>query len=296
MPEWKQEITQQLAGLNLSATREAEIVEEVSQHIDDRYRELVTGGATEEESRRIALEEISEEKLLAKGLERVEHQVAQEPVVFGAREKMNILAGLGQDLRYGLRMLRKNAAFTAVAVVTLALGIGANTTIFSLADALLLRPFPVAEPGRLVAFQRQKVEEPNYYSSFSTPEYQDFGEQSKSFSGLAAYSPVTVSMTLNGGALRIDGEIVSGNYFSVLGVKPTIGRTFLPEEDQAAGAHPVAVLSADFWHRRFNSDLGIIGRSLTVNGHSFTVVGVAPAGFRGLYVGSSPAFWVPLAM
>ena len=149
-----------------------------------------------------------------------------------------------------MRTLRRNPGFTAVAVITLALGIGANTTIFSLADALLLRPFPVAEPGSLVSFLRQKVDEPNYYSSFSTPEYQDFGEQSKSFSGLAVYCPVTVSMTLNGEALRIDGEIASGNYFSVLGVKPALGRTFLPEEDQAAGAHPVAVLSSGMSRKR----------------------------------------------
>ena len=296
MPDWKEEITKQLAGLKLPPAREAEIAEEVGQHLDDRYRELLAGGATEAEAYRTALEEISEERLLAKGLERVEHQATQEPVVLGAREKKNILADLAQDLRYGLRMLRKNPGFTAVAVITLALGIGANTTIFSLADALLLRPFPVVEPSRLVAFQRQQIERPDSYSSFSTPDYQDFGEQSKSLSGLAAYSPVTVSVTLNGEALRIDGEIVSGNYFSVLGVKPALGRTFLPEEDQAAGAHPVAVLSADFWHRRFNSDRGIMSRSLTVNGHSFTVIGVAPAGFRGLSVGSSPAFWVPLAV
>jgi predicted permease len=296
MHDWRQEITKRLAGLNLSPAREAEIAEEVAQHLEDRYQELVVRGATEAEARRLAIEELSGENLLARGLRQVEAESEQEPMVPGGGGGSNLLASLGQDLRYGLRMLRKNPGFTAVAVITLALGIGANATIFSLADALLLRPFPVAEPGRLVAFQHQKVEEPHYYSSFSTPDYQDFGEQSKSFSGLAAYCPVTVSMTLNGEALRIDGEIVSGNYFSVLGVKPALGRTFLPEEDQVAGAHPVAILSADFWHRRFNSDRGTIGRSLTVNGHSFTVVGVAPAGFRGLYVGSSPSFWVPLAM
>ncbi len=296
MPDWKEEISKQLAGLNLPPAREAEIVEEVAQHLDDRYRELLAGGATEEDARRAALEEISEEKVLAKGLEKVEHQEPQAPAVLGASGGRNVLADLAHDIRYGLRMLRKNPGFTAVAVITLALGIGANATIFSLADALLLRPFPVADPGRVVSFQRQKVDEPSYYSSFSHPEYQDFREQNKSFSGLAVYDSVTVSMTLKGEALRIEGEIVSWNYFSVLGIKPAMGRTFLPEEDGVAGAHPVLVLSADFWHRRLNSDRQIMGKSLTVNGHSFTVVGVAPAGFRGLSVGSSPAFWVPLAM
>ena len=246
MPDWKEEISKQLAGLNLPPVREAEIVEEVAQHLDDRYRELLAGGATEEDARRAALEEISEEKVLAKGLEKVEHQEPQAPAVLGASGGRNVLADLAHDIRYGLRMLRKNPGFTAVAVITLALGIGANATIFSLADALLLRPFPVADPGRVVSFQRQKVDEPSYYSSFSHPEYQDFREQNKSFSGLAVYDSVTVSMTLKGEALRIEGEIVSWNYFSVLGIKPAMGRTFLPEEDGVAGAHPVLVLSADF--------------------------------------------------
>ena len=206
------------------------------------------------------------------------------------------LEQLWQDVRFGLRMLAKNPGFTAVAVLTLALGIGANATIFSLADALLFRPFPVAQPGTLVYFLRQNVDKPENYSSFSHPDYQDFREQGKTLSSLAAYSSVSVSTSLNGEATRLDGEIVSGNYFSVLGVKPALGRTFLQEEDQAEGLHAVIVLSADFWHHRFNSDPGIIGKTLTVNGHSFAVIGVAPARFRGLYVGSSPAFCVPLAM
>jgi predicted permease len=203
---------------------------------------------------------------------------------------------LWQDLRFAARMLRKNPGFTAVAVLTLALGIGVNTTIFSLADALLFRPFPVTEPDRLVALLRQKEEKPDDYSSFSYPDYQDFGEQAHALTSLAAYGSITVSMTLNGEADRIDGEIVSGNYFSVLGVKPALGRTFLPEEDHGGGAQSVILVSADFWRRHLNSDRAIIGRSLTLNGRSFTVIGVTPAGFRGLSVGSSPAFWVPLAM
>jgi predicted permease len=206
------------------------------------------------------------------------------------------LEQLWQDVRFGLRTLRKSPGFTSVAVITLALGIGANATMFSLADALLFRPFPVAEPGRLVALMRQMVDRPDYYSSFSHPDYEDFREQTQVLSGLAAFDSVRVSMTVNGEATRIEGEIVSGNYFSVLGVKPALGRTFVPEEDQTAGAHPVIVASDDFWRHRLHSDHEIIGKSLTLNGRSFTVIGVAPAGFRGLSVGFSPAFWVPLAM
>jgi predicted permease len=206
------------------------------------------------------------------------------------------LEQLLQDLRFSLRMLRKSPSFTAAAVLTLALGIGANTTIFGLADALLFRPFPVAEPGRLVVLMRQMVEQSDYYSSFSYPDYQDLRGQTRALSSLAAFDSISVSIAMNGEATRIDGEIVSGNYFSVLGIRPALGRAFLPEEDQVAGSHPVIVASDDFWRDRLNADREIIGRSLILNGRSFTVIGVAPAGFHGLSVGSSPAFWVPLAM
>jgi putative ABC transport system permease protein len=261
---------------------EREISEELRFHVERQAALNLEKGMSPEEARLAALRAFG-------GVEQIKEESRD---LRGVR----LLNDLAQDLRYGLRMLAKSPGFTAVAVLTLALGIGANTTIFSLADALLFRPFPVREPARLVALTRQKVEPPEYYSSFSYPDYQDLREQAKTLSGLAASSSIVVSMTMNGEATRIVGEIVSGNYFSVLGVSPAFGRAFLPEEDQAAGAHPVIVVSDDFWRQRLNADRGIIGKALTLNGGSFTVVGVAPAAFRGLSVGSSPAFWVPLAM
>ena len=154
MHEWSQEILKRLAGLNLPPAREAEIVEEVAQHLEDRYQELVTGGATEQEARRVALKELSDEDLLARGLRRVEQEVAQEPLVPGGEGGSNFLASIWQDSRYGLRMLVKNPGFTAVVVLSLALGIGANTAIFSLIDAVMLTTLPVRDPGRLVLLNR----------------------------------------------------------------------------------------------------------------------------------------------
>jgi len=299
MPDWKEEITKQLASLKLPPACEAEIVEEVAQHLDDRYRELLASGATEAEARQTALEEISEEKLLAKGLERVEHQVAQEAVVLGAREKKNILADLGQDLRYGLRMLRKNPGFTAVAVITLALGIGANTAIFSFVDQLLLRPLPFPEAERLVAPCYRVLRTSDVYNaSVSLPDYVFYRDHSTTLAALAAYTDIDVTLRLGDRQVRLPGEIVSSNYFSVLGVSPFRGRWFLADEDAVPGRNPVVVLGYGLWQQAFGSDPEVVGRHVVINGVSFAVVGIAPRNFVGwrLDRATKPEFWIPTMM
>jgi len=198
-----------------------------------------------------------------------------------------------QDLRYGIRMLSKSPGFTAVAVLSLALGIGASASIFSFVDALLLRPLPVKEPGQLVSIFTKSKQYTRDRSSY--PDYVDYRAQNHVFAGLAVYRLFPFSMSADGRPEVVWGNIVSGNYFSTLGVGTTVGRTFLPEEDDAPGVHKVAMLGHGLWQRRFGSDPGVIGKRVRLNGEDFTVVGVAARHFRGTERFMSCDLWVPAA-
>jgi putative ABC transport system permease protein len=202
---------------------------------------------------------------------------------------------LWQDLKYGLRSLVRSPGFTIVAVLTLALGIGANTAIFSVVNAVLLRPLPVENPSQLVRLF-VTTSSGARYASISYPDYVDIREKNSVFTDVAAYSRISLSLTRGSQAEVIRGEIVSGNYFFLLGIHPVLGRGFLPEEDRIPDAHPVVVIGESLWRQRFQSDPGLIGKTITLNGHPFIVVGVAPAGFEGMEIGVTPDAWVPLMM
>src|SRR3954452_22712003 len=203
-----------------------------------------------------------------------------------------------QDLRYAVRTLLTTPAFTLVVVVTLALGIGANAAIFSLTDQVLLRMLPVKSPERLVvldgpgAFRGRTVQ----HRTFSDPMYRDFRDQNTVFDGVLARFPTPLTLLANGQAERVNGELVSGNYFDVLGVRAHIGRTFNQDDDRTPGGHPLVVLSHNFWMRRFAGDPTVLNRTVTLNGLPMTIVGVTPAGFSGIAVGENPDVMVPVMM
>ncbi len=208
------------------------------------------------------------------------------------------MATLVQDLRYALRTLRKAPLFTSVAVLSLALGIGANTAIFTLIDQLILQLLPVQHPEELVLLTARG----NHYGSntgsnaISYPMYQDFRDKNQVFQSMFCRYGTTMSLTSEGRTELVAGELVSGNYFPVLGVGAALGRVFTAADDLMQGGHPLAVLSYGFWKTRFAGDRGVIGRRIVVNGYPLTIVGVSQAGFDGVEPGYAPQIRIPITM
>ena len=204
-----------------------------------------------------------------------------------------------QDVRYGFRMLLKNPGLTAIAVLSLALGIGANTTIYTLVNALFLQPVPIREADRVVSLFTVDEKNKGGFTDFnatSRPNFEDYRDRNQVFAAVAVRQQIALSLTGSGEPMQIGGEIASGNMFELLGVTPARGRFFLPEEDKADVAIPVVVVSDGFWTRRLGGDPGVVGRAVTLNGLPFTIIGVTPPGFRGLNVMGGPEVWVPTAM
>lgn len=200
------------------------------------------------------------------------------------------------DIRYALRMLAKSPGFGFVVVLTLALGIGANAAIFSLTDKVLLQSLPVERPDELIVVSSYRPSQPGSEDSFSYPMYQDLRDQNTVLSGVIARGGAQMNVSYADQTERVRGELVSGNFFQVLGVRPWVGRLFTQEDDVTPGGHPLAVLSYAFWNRRFAKDPKIVGRTILVNEHALTVIGVTPPGFYGLNLSNDPDVRVPLMM
>jgi predicted permease len=200
-----------------------------------------------------------------------------------------------QDVRFGARLLRKNSAFSFVAIISLAVGIGANTAIFSLTDAILLRIVPVNSPEELVLLGTQSPEGTNHNFYYET--YQRLRTGQPFFQSLAAFSLTRLNVSVDGQPEpSVQGQLVSGNYFSTLGVTAELGRTLAPEDDRAAGEGAVAMISHAYWQRQFGLASSVIGKKILISGTPFTIVGVTPPGFFGIEVGSSPDITLPLTM
>src|SRR5262245_11278566 len=259
---------------------EAELEKELGFHLDQYRDDLIAQGLDPEKARRRA-------RLALGGPEQVKERCRDAR---GTRWLEDML----QDLRYGARMLLNKPGFTLISVITLALGIGANATIFSFINGLALRPIVgVKEPERLVAVYTSDYSSGQLYSDSSYPDYVDFRDQADVFSGLAAYSETTLTLTGADEAERLRGAYVTGNYFDTLGVEARAGRT-LRADDSSPDAAPVAVISYGLCQRRFGSEASVIGRTITLDRRVYTVVGVAPESFRGLRLGAPPDFWLPM--
>ena len=299
MPEWKLEIKKHLAGLNLRPAREAEIIEELSDHLQQRFEELHSRGGDDDEALREVMGEIYWRDFVPE-LQVSEKIPAPDTVPDGAVASGHFFEDLSKDLRFALRMLKKSPGFTAVAVLTLALGIGANTAVFTVVDSLILNPLPVEKISTLAAVnttQAKKTAQSGDLQAISYLNLKDIRDRTRAFRSLTGHSyPMAVTMTDKDQPHRIFAEIVTANYFETLGLHPFLGRFFLPGEDTTHGAAPVAVLGYTAWQSRFGGDPGILGRMIRLNETPFTIIGVGPKGFKGVYAVFGPDLWIPSMM
>ena len=290
MPDWRAEVRRRLARLNLEPAREAEIVEELAQHLEDVYERSLKAGATEAEAKHAVLAELADAELLQKEMQRSQEPAKAAPVAGGGRT--NLLADFWNDLRYAVRLQQKNPAFTIVAVIALALGIGANTAIFSVVNTVLLQPLPYKDPERLVMVWEEATKAGYPTDTPTAANFVDWRDQNHVFEGMAAIDDTSFNLTGSGDPERLEGRRVSADLFPLLGVEPQLGRVFTATEDQP-GSERVVLLSYGLWQRRFGGDTGIVGKTLTLNGAGYTVVGVMPARFK--FPTADDEAWVPIA-
>ncbi len=281
---WRREIAAHLEGLRLTPEREAEIIDELSGHLNDEYQRLLAAGAGEEEAREIALEGLDDRPPLAEAMRRVKREPARDPIPMGTPPG-NAGGDLWRDLKYALRAVKRGPGFAALVVLSLALGIGGNTAMFRIVSAVLIRPLPYADPERLV----QAVNS-GYYPLGGLVDLQ---QESRTMD-FAGYSPgIELNIASGGEPWRVRGSEVSANLFQVLGAGVQMGRTFLPGEDRA-GRERVVILSHQLWQDRFGGNANVVGRVLMLGGVSRRVVGVAQRGFA--FPDAATRFWIPLEM
>ena len=294
MPEWKPHVRARLASLRLSPVRETEIVEELAQHLDDRWRESMANGASEEEATSLALGQLRVD-VLSQNLAPLRQ--AQFPL--RAREDASDSSGstwierLLQDVRYGGRMLGKDAGLTFVAVLSLALAIGANTAVFALVDAVLVRPLGFPEPDRLVLIWEANGSAPTLRGNVAPGNYQDWQAQSQTFDDVAAFGSIALNLSGSGEPERLNGQAVTASFFDVLGVPPMLGRTFAAGDAPDSVVPKVVIVSHRLWQQRFGGRPDIVGIDVLLDGNRVSVVGVMPPDFE--VIDASADVWLPAA-
>jgi putative ABC transport system permease protein len=300
MPDWKNLIRDRIAPLRLTGTAESDLTEEFAQHLEDCYRESRSGGSSEEEAYRKTISELDDIPALRAASERNQRMPKYDAVPAGDIRPGHFIEDLWRDLRYAFRTMRKSPMFVVFVVLTLALGIGANTTVFTVINTLILNPLPVPDSSTLASVGSAKLENASKSSvplALSYADLKDYEALNGVFRSLAAYtSPRGVTLQAGGSSQGMFTELVTGNYFSTLGLSPARGRFFLPEEDTTPGAHAVAVMNYGTWQARFGGTDDIIGKTLRLNNVVFTVIGVAPPQFIGVNAIFGPDLWIPAAM
>lgn len=298
MPDFTEEVRKRLARLNLEPTREASIVEEVALHMEDRYRDLLAQGNDAEQAQATVFAELDQDNRLTRGLKEIEPQarVAAEPP--GAPGFGSFAASLWKDVRYSVRALRLNAGFSIIAILSLALGIGANAAIFQLLDAVRLRALPVKNPGELAQIRITNMHgrsgHMEDHDELSHPLWEQIRDHQEAFSGAFAWGTDNFNLATGGEARPAHGLWVSGDFFRVLGVQPVLGRLITVNDDQHGCGLPAAVISYPFWQREYGGAQSAIGSTLKIHNQQVEVVGVTPASFFGVDVGRSFDVALPL--
>ncbi len=275
MEHWFYEIPLRLRSLFRGRQAEQDLDEELQFHIEQKTQEYMAQGLTPAQARQAALRAMD-------GLTQRKEECRDMRKVHGIENTL-------RDIRYGLRVLAKSPGFTAVAVLTLALAIGANAVVFGILNALVLRPLNVPQPESFYAIQQS-----NGWGYQSYPDYLDLRDQNRSFDGLAAYNIGAAGLDTGRNPATVWLYEVSGNYFDVLGIQPYLGRFFHGSDEHGPNSAPYIVLSYAYWHSRFQDDRGLVGRVVHLNKHPFTILGVAPPEFRGTLLFFSPDFFVPI--
>jgi predicted permease len=300
MPDWKLIIRDRIRSLRLEGAAESNLIEELAQHLEDHYRDLLSGGATAEEAHAKTLSELDDLHPLEAKTERTSRLAKHNAVPAGDARPGNFVEDIARDLRYTVRAMRQAPLFVLFVVLTLALGIGANTTVFTVINTLILNPLPIPGSSALAALAAMNTRNSSKSAAPAPVSYadlKDYQARNGVFQSLAGYTSTRpITWQADSKSQGMFSELVTGNYFTTLGLKPVRGRFFTPEEDNAPGAHPMAVINYGAWQARFGGAADIVGKTLRLNSIVFTIVGVAPPQFIGINGMFGPDLWIPATM